>query len=84
MSLDDAIVALGVKENYVDLKTFLDFIMSCLKNVNGFYEWLEKQNKNKEHSVAVRMKEGFYIDLTQIRELYSDMSSNAKLVSPPS
>lgn len=73
ISLDDAIVALGIKENYVDLKTFLDFIMSCLKNVNGFYEWFEKQNKNKEHSVAVRIKGGFYIDLTQIRELYSDM-----------
>jgi hypothetical protein len=47
MSLDDAIVALSVKENYTDLKTFLDFIMSCLKNVNGFYEWFEKQNKIK-------------------------------------
>jgi len=84
MLLDDAISALSVKENYVDLKTFLDLIMHCLKNVQGFYEWLDKQNKSKENSVAVRLKEGFYINLTQIRELYSDISSNAKLVSPPS
>lgn len=47
--------------------------MYCLKKVTGFYEWFEKQNRNKEHSVAVRMNEGFYIGLTQLRELYCDM-----------
>lgn len=74
MLLDDAIVALSIKENYTDLKTFLDFIMSCLKNVKGFYEWFDEKYKSKEFSIVAKIGDGFYVDLGQIRELYSLMN----------
>jgi hypothetical protein len=58
--------------------------MYCLKNTKGFYEWFDKTYKGKEFSIVAKIGNGFYIDMAQIRELYSLMSSNAKLVSPPS
>ena len=84
MSLDDAISELSVKGKIVSLNDWVNFIMSCLKNVKGFYEWFDEKYKRKEFSIVAKVGDGFYIDLTQIRELYSLMSSNAKLVNPPS
>ena len=84
MTLDDAIVALGVKENYIDLKTFFDFIMSCLKNVEGFYEWFTKTHTIRNTTIVYKLNPGFCIDLGQIRELYSSMSSSVKLTLSPS
>ena len=72
MSLDDAIIALGVKENYADLNIFLGFIMFCLKNVNGFYEWFNKTYKRESFCISVKIEGGFYLDLYQVRELFFD------------
>lgn len=84
MLLDDAIAALSSKETIVDLKTFLDFIIFCSKNVDGFYEWFGEKYKSKDFSIVGRIEDFFYVDLGQIRVLYSLMSSNNKVVSPPS
>lgn len=84
MSLNEAKEKLVVKSNELDFKGFIDFIMSCLKDVNGFLEWFDKKYKSKEFSIVARVGDGFYVDLGQIRVLYSLMSSNNKVVSPPS
>ena len=85
MSLDNAIVALGYKENTVNLRTFSFFILHCLKNVVGFYEWIISTNNPKYLKIAGKISGGgFYMDLRQIRELYSSISSNIKDSISPS
>lgn len=85
MSLDNAIVALGYKENTVNLRTFSFFILHCLKNVVGFYEWFGSAYERDSLPIVMRNGKGFIIDLSQIRSLYASISSsNEKLsLSPP-
>ena len=72
------------KSKSMGLKQWVSLATSLFKNADGFYKWFDEKYKNKEFSIVAKVGNGFYIDLSQMRELYSLMSSNAKLVSPPS
>jgi hypothetical protein len=73
ISLDDAISRFNSLSDITDLSSFLHFIMNCLKNVNGFYEWFSKTHSKGQFQITVRNEKGFNTDLSQIRELYASM-----------
>lgn len=79
------------KELFINAKNlsfdewFLVFRMH-LRDIKGFYEWVVKTYSIKQNDFVIVKKngKGFVIDVRQIRDLYSSMLSNPKLVSPPS
>ena len=81
MSLSEAKKQLLVKPKNMCFDSFTDFIMSCIKDVNGFYEWFDKKYKSKDFSICVKVGEGFYLDLTQIRNLYFKLSPKKSSLS---
>ncbi len=84
-NLDDAISKFNSLTDIPDLKSFLKFIMECLKNVNGFCEWLGTTYKRNGLPMVIRNGKGFITDLSQIRSLYASISSsNEKLSLSPS
>jgi hypothetical protein len=79
MSLKSAISELVIKGKSDTIKVFLNFIQKCLTDVKGFYNWFNKKfsNTKDNYSIVVKVKDFFVIDLSQIRVLYSLMSSKA-------
>jgi hypothetical protein len=77
---------LTVKAKELKIKYWLNFVMDCLKNVDGFYEWFTNEYKNnkKQHSICFKIECWFYFDMAQIRELYLLMSSKPILTQSPS
>ena len=84
LNLEDAKLDLGFKAQTLDLKSWILFIVECSQNVKGFYEWFDETYKRKDFSIVVKVGTGFYIDSSQMRVLYSSMSSKPNLFIPPS
>jgi hypothetical protein len=72
------------KSNLLSFEDWLHFVMSCAKNVKSFYEWFDETYKSKRFSIVAKVGNGFYFDESQMRDLYLLMSSNPKVVIPPS
>ncbi len=73
MCLDDAISELSVRAKEGNMELWLNFIMKCLKNVEGFYEWFGQNHKSKEFSIVAKIGDGFYVDISQVRALLIKM-----------
>ena len=68
-----------------DIVKFMNYIIEKSNKTKGFYQLLNCQYKSNGIKIVVKIKSGgLYFDLTQIRDLYSLMSSNPKVVIPPS
>lgn len=73
-----------LKSKGMDLKNWLNLSMVLFQTVDNFYKWFDEKYKSKEFSIVAKVGTGFYVDISQMRELYSLMSSKPKLVNPPS
>lgn len=82
--LNEYSVILKKKAESVGLDEFLKFIMSCMENEDWFCDWFDmKYRIDKETNISKKIDGGgFYLDVLQIRALYSLMSSNANCVIP--
>ena len=63
------------KSKTTELKQWLNLAMVLFQNVDIFYKWFDEKYKNKEFSIVAKVGNGFYVDLSQMRELHLLMSS---------
>ena len=70
MNLSEAKKQLLVKSKNMLFDRFVDFILSSCKSVKGFYEWFNKKYKTKGFQPCVKVGEGFYIDISEMRNIY--------------
>ena len=73
MSLEDAITELTTRSKDANMELWLSFIIRCLNEVEGFYDWFDKTYKRESFSIVIKIEGGIYVDLSQIRMLLIKM-----------